>query len=159
MYFMDNDIRTRFGYRFVLLARLWRRVIDAELARSGLTDATWAPLIHLDEGGDDITQTELATRMGLDGSGLVRLLDLLEARALIARRIDPDDRRARRLFLTEAGRGQIALIRARLSTLEHEMLRDIDARTMEQIMAGFDRLEQRLRALDPKSVVGTEHRA
>lgn len=41
-----------------------------------------------------LTQRDLASFLGVEGPTLVRLLDGLEAKDLIARRVCPDDRRA-----------------------------------------------------------------
>jgi len=115
-------LRTRFGFRFVTLARVWRRAVDLELVASGLTDATWTPLIHLSESGDAITQKELARRVGIDGSTLVRLVDLLSEAGLVERKPDPADRRAKRVVLTEAGHAEVSRIRARIAEAEEQFL-------------------------------------
>jgi MarR family transcriptional regulator for hemolysin len=135
--------RDRFGFLFVTLARRWRRVIDHELAKAGLTDATWTPLIHLKEGGDDISQTELALRVGLDGSSLVRLLDLLEGKGFIERRVDSNDRRARRILLTPAGEAEVARIRAQLYCVERALLGDLDDPEMLAMVQGLEAIDQR----------------
>ena len=87
----------------VTLTRQWRRLVEEQLAASGLTDATWTPLIHLRAWGDGVTQKELAERVGLDSSSLVRLLDILEGKSLVERRADSADRRSKRIFLTTEG--------------------------------------------------------
>src|SRR3546814_19738555 len=92
--FHDASLRSRFGIRFSLLARRWRQVLDAHLATAGLSDATWIPLVHLSETGGGITQKEFAALVGIDGSSLVRLLDLLCLTGLVARRASHSDRRA-----------------------------------------------------------------
>src|SRR3546814_7214069 len=96
----DASLRSRFGIRFSLLARRWRQVLDAHLATAGLSDATWIPLVHLSETGGGITQKELAALVGIDGSSLVRLLDILCRKGLVERRADESDGRARRIHLT-----------------------------------------------------------
>lgn len=144
---MQDSPRFRFGFHLVTLARQWRRQLDTELAAAGLSDASWAPLMHLAEGGDDISQSELALRVGLDGSSLVRLIDLLEERGMIARRVDPNDRRARRIVLTPAGRTEVAAIRARLHEIECRMLADLDDPALTHMIDGFTRIETRIRAL------------
>ncbi len=151
---MQHDARSRFGFRLVTLARHWRRVIDRELARSGLTDASWAPLIHLDEGGDDISQSELAERVGLDGSSLVRLIDLLEQRGLVERRVDPADRRARRILLTGPGRAEIAALRERLLRIETAMLAPLDDTALDRLAADFDRVASGIRAVETAGRAG-----
>src|SRR5690606_36107404 len=95
--------RFRFGIRFSLLARRWRRALDARLAAGGLSDATWVPLVHLQESGGGITQKELAALVGIDGSSLVRVLDILSRQGLVERRLDEADGRARLVYLTPTG--------------------------------------------------------
>ncbi|WP_028095181.1 MarR family winged helix-turn-helix transcriptional regulator [Pseudodonghicola xiamenensis] len=139
--------RDRFGFLFVTQARRWRRVIDHELAKVGLTDATWTPLVHLKEGGDDISQTELAMRVGLDGSSLVRLLDLLEGKGFIERRVDSNDRRARRILLSPAGEAEVARIRAQLLRVERMLLADLDDAQIAAIVQGFEGIDRQTEAV------------
>ncbi|WP_226624808.1 MarR family winged helix-turn-helix transcriptional regulator [Alloyangia pacifica] len=139
--------RDRFGFAFVTLARQWHRVVDKHLAEAGLTDATWRPLVHLAEGGDGISQRDLAARIGLDTSTLVRLLDLLEARGLVERRVDPADRRARRIHLTAEGRDELARIRAMLLQAENELLGDLDDKETLAMLDGFARIAARAEAI------------
>jgi len=51
---------------------------------------------------------ELADRVCLDASSLTGLLDRTERIGLVERRSDPEDRRALRIHLTEAGRERVA---------------------------------------------------
>ncbi|MGD9918892.1 MAG: MarR family winged helix-turn-helix transcriptional regulator [Paenirhodobacter sp.] len=138
--------RARFGRYFVTLARQWRRAVEGALAGAGLTDATWSPLIQLAEGGDGISQTELAHRLGLDGSSLVRLIDLLEARGFVAREVDAQDRRAKRLVLCPAGREEVARVRAALDRIEAELLADLDDGALAGLFDALGRIEARVGA-------------
>ncbi|MBN9019053.1 MAG: MarR family transcriptional regulator [Rhizobiales bacterium] len=141
--------RPRFGMQFVLTARRWRAALDEKLAAVGLSDASWAPLMHLAISGDGVSQKELAARMGLDGSSLVRLIDLLETRGLVARRTDEADRRARHIDLTSAGHAAVAFIRERLDAAEAEMLADLSDTEIEQLIDAFARINARLEAGRP----------
>lgn len=136
--------RFRFGIRFSLLARRWRHAIDAHLAAAGLTDATWVPLIHLQETGGGITQKELALLVGVDGSSLVRVLDILARQGLVERRPDASDGRARLIHLTDLGRQRVAEIRRTLAAGEDELLADLSDAEIAAMLGHFDRIEQRL---------------
>jgi MarR family transcriptional regulator, temperature-dependent positive regulator of motility len=48
-------------------------------------------------------QRTLAARAGVDPVSVGQIVDFLEQRNLAERRLDPDDRRARRLYLTRSG--------------------------------------------------------
>jgi MarR family transcriptional regulator for hemolysin len=143
----NTSDRRRFGFVFSVLARRWRRMLDARLADVGLTDATWTPLIHLFELGDGISQKDLAARVGLDGSSLVRLLDILTERALVTRRISDTDRRANLVFLTDAGHAAIVNIRRTLAEAEKEMLAEVSDAEIATMLAAFDRIGARVQHL------------
>lgn len=51
----------------------------------------------------DLSQQELSTRLGLDPTIVVGLIDALESRGLVVRTKDPADRRRNVLSLTPAG--------------------------------------------------------
>jgi MarR family transcriptional regulator for hemolysin len=109
-----------------------------------LTDASWAPLIHLGETGDGLNQTELAARVGIDGSSLVRLIDMLVERGLVERRMDPLDRRARRLFLSDAGRQAERHLRSVLVEAETELLADVDDEEIAVVLHALTKIEARI---------------
>lgn len=52
--------------------------------------------------------TDLADRVVLSKSGFTALVDRMEAEGLVARRPDPDDRRATRIVLTPLGEERFA---------------------------------------------------
>lgn len=90
---------------FVLgrLHRHARAVTEEQLAGVGLSLRDYATLVHVDEL-EQASQQQVADRAQMDRSDLVKLLDSLEARELITRRRDPDDRRRHVLALTAGGR-------------------------------------------------------
>ena len=51
-----------------------------------------------------LSQSEMSERLGIDRNTMVLLLDDLEAKMLVTRRRDPQDRRAHLVSLTDAGR-------------------------------------------------------
>lgn len=131
-----------------MTARLWRRALDHRLAAAGINDASWAPLIRMDEAGDGLSQKQLAALVGLDGSTLVRLIDRLEAKGQVERRADADDRRTKRLFLTPAGRDAVHLIRGHLQQIESDMLVDIADNQIDAMLDALALIRERLGKLD-----------
>jgi len=85
------------------VARLLRTFADHSAARFGMTRAKWAVLARLDRF-EGLKQAELAEMLDLQPISLTRLLDGLAEGGLIERRPDPDDRRAKRLYLTPGAR-------------------------------------------------------
>ena len=144
MSFADAPSRDRLGFLMVTLTRQWRRFVEEQLAVSGLTDATWTPLLHLRAWGDGVTQKELAERVGLDGSSLVRLLDILEGKGWVERRADVADRRSKRIFLTEQGNTAVDSIRATMLEAELSMLQDLDDAEVEAMLGGVQKIRSRI---------------
>lgn len=144
----SSDHHRRIGIRLVGLARRWRQALDARLSGAGLSDATWSPLIHLHELGDGISQSQLAAAVGLDGSSLVRLLDILVDQQLIERRPHAQDRRVKLVCLTPAGRRAVASIRKRLTAIEDELLADLSEADARAVLGAFEKIESRIAASD-----------
>lgn len=152
-----SPLRSRFGIKFSLLARRWRRAIDAHLTASGLTDATWVPLVHLKQTGGGITQKELAALVGVDGSSLVRVLDILAREGLIERRRDKSDGRANLISLTPEGEDRVGEIRRELARVESVMLSELSDHDIAAMLAHFETIERRMS--EPDSITGRAERS
>jgi DNA-binding MarR family transcriptional regulator len=73
---------------------------------------------------DGLRLTDLATRAGITAQSMGELVDDLEKKGYLERRPDPDDRRAKRIYLTN--RGQRNARTAKAATAEVEAyLRDL----------------------------------
>jgi DNA-binding MarR family transcriptional regulator len=89
------------------VGRLLRTEADRRARRDGLTRAQWSILLHVSRT-PGLLQKELAQSLEVDPMTVARLVDRLEARALVERQADPTDRRVWRLHLTDAGRALLA---------------------------------------------------
>lgn len=69
----------------------------------GITRVQWTALYYLGKY-DGISQKELAEKMNIKSSTVVRLIDRMENDNLVIRLEDPEDRRAIKLALTEKGK-------------------------------------------------------
>ena len=83
-------------------AQICTGVLAEALAEADLTPLQYAVLNHLDVE-PDLDQIGLAMRLGVDRTSAGQLVDKLESRGLIERRINGADRRARQLRLTRDG--------------------------------------------------------
>ncbi len=113
----DSD----FGFLVSDVARLLHRAFDHRGECGDLTRAQWQVLVRLakNEGGN---QASLAGDLDIEPITLSRHIDRLESAGLVDRRADPEDRRARRLYLTEAARPLLDAMRAyALVVFEHAL--------------------------------------
>lgn len=97
---LRENLQRNFGFILHDVARLLRTTYDRRIRELGLTRSQWWVLTHLYRK-DGITQSELAENLELEKPSLGRLLDRLESKGWVRRAADPQDRRAKRVFLTD----------------------------------------------------------
>ena len=139
----ERNLRPRLTARLTYLLK--RVLVDLDdlhaehLASVGVSGRELGVLLLLD-GHDPQSQQQAAVRLGVDRTTMVGLLDGLEAKGLVARRADTEDRRRNVLELTEDG--QTALVRALRASDEAErrLLAELDDDESAQLRALLTRL-------------------
>ncbi len=124
-------------YRLARLADLRRaEVLDPHGLQVGDVDVL-APLFR-NPGG--LRPLELRRAMMIGSGTLTARLDRLEARGLIGRHPDPDDRRGRILRLTDEGERITPAVVAELLDLENELLAGVAASARTRLSTDLERL-------------------
>lgn len=100
---LDDDL----GFQLVRAAATSTARMRAALESVGLRARSYSTLALAVSPGS-LGQRELATRLLLDPSQIVPVIDDLERRGLVERTIDPNDRRGRLIVATDAGRAAFA---------------------------------------------------
>ena len=114
------------------VARLIRVRSDQRARASGMTRAQWIILIWV-KRTPGITQNELASLVEVEPITVARLIDRLEGRGLIERRLDPKDRRVRRLHLTPASEPMMAEIEQYKAELDAQITEGLDEMTLQRV--------------------------
>ena len=126
---LRENLQRNFGFILHDVARLLRTTYDRRVRDLGLTRSQWWVLTHLFRK-DGITQSELAEILELEKPSLGRLLDRLEAKAWVRRAADPQDRRAKRIFLTDEAQAPM------------RVMREIASGVREDALAGLSRADR-----------------
>lgn len=134
--------RVRLTSTLLLAGRQWRRLVAEALAADGISEARAAPLVWLGRLGGGVNQVTLAAHIGIEGTSLVRQLDQLSAAGLIERRDDPEDRRAKTLWLTAEGAALTARIEAVLTTLRARVFREVSEAELQGAFRVFRAIEE-----------------
>ncbi|WP_174184670.1 MarR family winged helix-turn-helix transcriptional regulator [Nocardia barduliensis] len=98
-----------------------------------LRPAHYAVFRYLDPNGSRIT--ELAEAAGMTQQSMGELVTHLERRGLVVRQVDPADRRARTVMLTEAGRAALEVAAERIRDIERTVERAVGQRTLAELRA------------------------
>jgi len=126
------------------VARLLKTYADQRARDFGMTRAQWAVLARV-ERSEGLKQCELADTLDLQPITLTRLIDRLCDGGLIERRSDPDDRRAKRLYLTPAARPVLDGLTRLGQDIMATVLAGIEPAAVEQLLAQLLTLKANLR--------------
>ena len=125
------------------VARLMRTRFDRWARVYGLTRAQGIILARLSRQ-PGMTQNEMAGLCEVEPITVGRLVDRLEARGLLERRLDPADRRIRRLHLLPAAEPLLTEIQLYKEELFREVTDDLDEATVELVTAALLKMKTRL---------------
>jgi DNA-binding MarR family transcriptional regulator len=123
---LREDLSRNFGFILNDVARLLRTAFDRRVKSLGLTRSQGWVLNHLFRN-DGITQSELADILQVEKATLGRLLDRLEAKGWVRRENHADDRRAKRVFLTEEVEPGLKAMRWAAAELRRDALAGLSA--------------------------------
>jgi MarR family transcriptional regulator for hemolysin len=121
-----DDTYFRVTRALVVAARRWRKVANERVKELGQTMARWETLFLVAYSDDELTQSELARLISVEGPTMVRMLDVLAKDGLIERRQSDTDRRMTTNRITPKGELVIDEIMAMTNLLRADLLRDID---------------------------------
>lgn len=116
-----EDLSRNFGFILHDVARLMRMTYDRRMKALGLTRSQWWVLTHLYRN-DGATQSALAEILEIEKPTLGRLLDRLEANGWVRREEHAEDRRAKRVFLTDEVEPAMKAMRVAAADLRKDAL-------------------------------------
>ncbi len=141
---LPRSLNREFAFSLNDVARMLRTYADQKAGQFGITRAQWAVLVRLDRF-EGLKQSELAEMLDLQPITLTRLLDRLCDSGLIERRPDPNDRRAKRLFLTAAARPLLERLGVLGDELMTTALAGVEREAVEKMVALLATVKENLR--------------
>ncbi len=131
-------------------ARLMRMAFEKRIlsAGLGLTAGEARTLIQI-AAVNGSRQLDIAIRMGLEPMTVSAFLDRLQARGLIERQPDPLDRRAKRIFLSDAAADMISAISVEIAAVQREATQGMDEEALANVSRSLKSFRQNLQKVDP----------
>jgi MarR family transcriptional regulator for hemolysin len=149
-------INREFGFLLNDVARMIRTFADQEARRYGMTRAQWVVLARLEQN-EGLKQADLAELLDIQPITLTRLVDRLCDSGLIERRADPNDRRAKRLFLTPQAKPVMDRLDALATSMLTDVLEGLDTAKVKSLIADLSGVRENLRRiLSEKPETGSE---
>ncbi|HSZ42283.1 MAG TPA: MarR family transcriptional regulator [Trebonia sp.] len=128
-----------FGYLLKHAQLRFSEIAAAALAPLGISGREAAVLRAISAQPPE-SQGDVARRMDVDRTTMVTLVDDLEAKGLVRRRQDPDDRRRNVVELTDSGRSAVSLAAEATARAEREFLRPLSAAEAERFRRSLQAL-------------------
>ena len=138
---------TPIGLQLAHTSKLVSRAFSDALAGAGGSIPTWLIVSRL-MGEDWRAQSELARAIGIEGPTLTHHLDVLEEAGLVVRTRDPNDRRAVRLELTDAGRAKHAELMEAVIAFNRQLQSGFDEDELQELRGLLGKLERNVASDD-----------
>jgi MarR family transcriptional regulator, transcriptional regulator for hemolysin len=135
---------TPIGLQLAHTSKTVSRAFSDALAEVGGSVPTWLILTHL-IGEDWPAQHQLARAMHIEGPTLTRHLDGLEEAGLVVRKREPDDRRAVRVELTDAGRAKHAELLQAVIAFNRRLTAGLSEAELGELRGLLERVERNVR--------------
>jgi DNA-binding MarR family transcriptional regulator len=133
------DPRESLGYLVTLVRRRLLDLLEPDFAALGLTSVQAIVLMGLGTGIAS-TAADFCRTIQHDPGAMTRVIDRLEKMGLVRRVRAPEDRRALRLELTDAGRKMLPAIKAAAVRASNHMLRGFSRSEAQQLIGSLKRL-------------------
>lgn len=149
----------RFGYLVHDVSRIRRVVMDEVMRPYGITRAQWSMLSTLSRGGNNgMMQVDIARLLDVGKVTVGGLIDRLEASGHVERRADAEDRRAKRVYITEKGYDVIQLMIAVASKINRRSLKGVSAEDLEVVERSLVQIKRNLREIADEANITSKAR-
>lgn len=152
------DSLKNFGFLLKEVSRRYAQRFEQRARGMALTLTQCKALVRL-EKNEGINQAKLAELVEVEPMAMVRILDRMEADALIERRPDPADRRARSLFLTRKGRALLSEVWSLAEATRAETFAGIGRPDRDAFLGMLEQMYRNLCALGETPEKGAEVQA
>ncbi|MDU6412530.1 MAG: transcriptional regulator SlyA [Yersiniaceae bacterium] len=143
-------MESNLGSDLARLVRVWRALIDHRLKPLEMTQTHWVTLHNINRLPPEQSQIQLAKAIGIEQPSLVRTLDQLEEKGLITRHTCANDRRAKRIKLTDAAAPVINQVENVIDSTRREILAGITPHEVEVLTKLIEKLEENIIELQNK---------
>lgn len=135
----------RLGHTLGWAAHMSRASMDARVSKYDVTPVQARALLYLHRHGGQVPQCELVDFLRVKPSTANGILDRMEEKDLVRRRVSGKDARRRLIHLTEKGLEQQEQMQAHYLETERAMVRGLTAEEQETLIRLLDRVIENLK--------------
>tara|TARA_R110002110_G_scaffold85816_4_gene223815 strand:+ start:153290 stop:153790 length:501 start_codon:yes stop_codon:yes gene_type:complete len=143
----DDQLDLRTWLRLLTCANMIEGEVREKLRTEfDITIARFDLLAQLDRANSGLTMGELSRRLMVTNGNVTSLIDRLVGEKLVARRADPDDRRAQIIELTPGGRRAFKIMSQAHAGWISGLFDGVDRKNLEALYRNLARLKTSLNA-------------
>jgi MarR family transcriptional regulator for hemolysin len=142
------DPHRTFGYVLKDTSKLYVQRFEERARELGLTLPQCKALVYL-ALSEGISQVELGNAAEIDPMSMVRILDRMELDGWVERRADPNDRRARRLYLKPKAKPLLEAVDRVASATRDEALAGFTQQEADLLVAALEKVRHNIASLQP----------
>ena len=130
--------------RMVLVVRRFRNRMDERLRAIGQSTSRMEALGAIMNMKGPKSQRDVAKRLRVEGATITRIIDILGAEGLVARTVDPKDRRINLVEISPKGEAVLKEIFAIYDEVRDDVVEDLSADEKRVLSSALDRMLARL---------------
>jgi len=115
--------------------------MDRRLKGLGVSQASWMSIAAVAKAQRPLSQSDLADHLGVEGATMVSMIDRLVKAGLVLREPSKEDRRVKRVVLTEAGNRVFETVKTEAAALRKELLAGIQPAKLESATELLEQLQ------------------
>ncbi len=142
-----RDPNVQLEFLLAEVVRLQLRVYNRRFRKTGLNQSQVSALIHLDRV-EELSQIDLASRLGMRKAATGTLLDNLEGKGLVERTRGREDRRLQLVSITDEGRSVVETVDHMAEPLGQELRKGVSRDERVQLVSILQRIRQNLRSTE-----------
>jgi MarR family transcriptional regulator for hemolysin len=121
-----SSIEERFSAALHGTARNWRLAIDRRLKHLGISQASWMAIAYVAKQKESMSQTKLASCVGVEDPTMVSTIDRLVKAGYVVRTPSETDRRVKLVSLTGQGQEIYSTVKKEADAVRLELLGKAD---------------------------------
>ena len=147
----ENTMKSNSGFYIIRIKQVNTRLLNKFLAQKNITafNGEQGRILHVLWENDRISNRELSKKSGLAMSSLTTMLERMEEKKLLERRVDENDKRKILIFLTDYAKSlksEYDEISDKMTEISFEGISDEERlafeATLEKVLYNFEKAEQ-----------------
>ena len=147
----ENTMKSNSGFYIIRIKQVNTRLLNKFLAQKNITafNGEQGRILHVLWENDGISNRELSKKSGLAMSSLTTMLERMEEKKLLERRVDENDKRKILIFLTDYAKSlksEYDEISDKMTEISFEGISDEERlafeATLEKVLYNFEKAEQ-----------------